>query len=336
VPPAKNTLVVAVTGPTGTFGHGLVPLLQADTRIERVIGVARRPFDPGREGWTKMEYQQGDVREPDTLAGAFTGADVVVHLAFMITGNASRETIRAINVEGTLNTFAAAVKAGVKRFVYASSVAAYGFHRDNPVGMTEDWPARPASRLFYAQEKAELEQLLQQENLAHPEIDLYMLRPPIVLGPHAMGAKNMVPERLGGAGRAARGLLGRLPLSVPVPAPDLPLQLIHEDDVGQALLQCVVAAGPPGVYNIAGDGTISAQDVVRELGMMPVPVPGGVVMAGARALARIPLPPGAPPVLEWIEAISHPAIMDTAKARTQLGWEPRFSALDALRSTIGS
>jgi nucleoside-diphosphate-sugar epimerase len=336
VPPAKNTLVVAVTGPTGTFGYGLVPLLQADARIERVVGVARRPFDPGREGWTKMEYQQGDVREPDTLARAFAGAEVVVHLAFMITGNASRETIRAINVQGTLNTFAAAAEAGVKRFVYASSVAAYGFHRDNPVGMTEDWPARPASRLFYAQEKAELEQLLQQESLAHPEIDLYMLRPPIVLGPHAMGAKNMVPERLSGAGRTARDLLGRLPVPVPVPAPDLPLQLIHEDDVGAALLQCVVAAGPPGVYNIAGDGTVSAQDVVRELGMTPVPVPGSAVMAGARALARIPLPPGAPPVLEWTEAISHPAIMDTAKARTQLGWEPRFSALDALRATIGS
>ena len=100
MPPAKNTLVVAVTGPTGTFGYGLVPLLQADARIERMIGVARRPFDPAREGWTKMEYQQGDVREPDTLARAFAGADVVVHLAFMITGNASRETIRAINVRG--------------------------------------------------------------------------------------------------------------------------------------------------------------------------------------------------------------------------------------------
>ena len=97
-----------------------------------------------------------------------------------------------------------------------------------------------------------------------------------------------------------------------------------------------MAAGPPGVYNIAGDGTISAKDVVRELGMMPVPVPGGAVKAGARALARIPLPPGAPPVLEWMEAISHPAIMDTAKARTQLGWEPRFSALEALRATLGS
>src|SRR5919202_7063335 len=144
----ESDLVVAVTGPTGTFGYGLMPLLQADDRIERIVGIARRPFDPASEGWTKMEYRQGDVREPEALERAFAGADVVVHLAFMITGNADRETIRAINVDGTLNAFRAAAAAGAKRFVYASSVAAYGFHEDNPVGMTEDWPVRPANRLF--------------------------------------------------------------------------------------------------------------------------------------------------------------------------------------------
>ena len=335
-PRSKPGLTVAVTGPTGTFGHGLVPLLQADKRIARIVGVARRPFDPASEGWHKMDYRQGDVRDADGLADVFAGADVVVHLAFMITGAASRQKIRAINVQGTLNAFDAAARAGVARFVYASSVAAYGFHRDNPVGMTEEWPARPARRLFYAQEKAELEQLLNERNQQHSDIDLYMVRPPIVLGPHAMGAKTVVPAPLDSAGQAARGLLQRLPIRVPLPAPDVPMQLIHEDDVGQALRQCVVAAGPPGVYNIAGEGTVSAQDVVRELGMTPVPVPSGPVMTGARALARIPLPSGAPPVLEWIEAISHPAIMDTAQARTELGWKPRFSGIEALRATINS
>ncbi len=329
-------LVVAVTGPTGTFGHGLVPLLQDDARIARIVGVARRPFDPSERGWTKMDYQQGDVRDPEALRGAFAGVDVVVHLAFMITGTASRETIRAINVEGTLNTFAAAADAGARRFVYASSVAAYGFHRDNPVGMTEEWPARPASRLFYAQEKAELEQLLQEEATRRPELALYMLRPPIVLGPHAMGAKNVLPGAVTDAGRLARGLLGRLPVPIPVPAPDHPMQLIHEDDVGQALRQCVVAAGSPGVYNIAGDGVVTPRDVARELGLMPVPVPGGVLRVGARALSRIPAPGFAPPALEWVEAVSHPAIMDTAKARQELGWQPRYTALQALRSTLGT
>ena len=141
---ADEALTVAVTGPTGTFGFGLMPLLQADPRIDRIVGIARRPFDPSAHGWSKLEYRRGDVRDPEALRGAFEGADVVVHLAFMITGTASRQTIREINVEGTLSAFAAAAEARAKRFVYASSVAAYGFHPDNPVGMTEDWPsARP-------------------------------------------------------------------------------------------------------------------------------------------------------------------------------------------------
>src|SRR3954452_24208015 len=179
MPPAKR-LTVAVTGPTGTFGFGLMPLLQSDRRIARIVGIARRPFDPKEHGWTKMEYRQGDVRDQDALEEAFQDADVVVHLAFMITGNADRSTIREINVEGTLNTFRAAAAAGAKRFVYASSVAAYGFHADNPIGMTEEWPGRAASRLFYAQEKAEIEERLAAEVGAHPELDLYVLRPPIV------------------------------------------------------------------------------------------------------------------------------------------------------------
>ena len=330
----RRPLTVAVTGPTGTFGFGLMPLLQDDDRIGRIVGIARRPFDPAEHGWTKMEYRRGDVRDEAALEDAFADADVVVHLAFLITGGASRETIRAINVEGTLNTFRAAAAAGAKRFVYASSVAAYGFHPDNPVGMTEEWPARPAEQLFYAQEKAEIEQLLGEEATEHPELELYLLRPPIVLGPHTVGAKQVLPGPLDELGKAIGRRFTRLPVPVPAPVPDLPLQFIHEADVGQAFLLCAVAAGPPGVYNITGDGVLSATEVARELGVIPIPVPGAPVQAAARALSSLPLPSFAPPVTEWAEALSHPAIMDASKAKAELGWEPRYTSLEALRDTL--
>ena len=332
---SDHPLTVAVTGPTGTFGFGLMPLLQGDRRIGRVVGIARRTFDPSKHGWTKMEYRQGDVRDPEALRGAFEGADVVVHLAFMITGTASRDTIREINVRGTLNAFGAAAAAGAKRFVYASSVAAYGFHPDNPVGMTEDWPTRPATRLFYAQEKAELERLLGMQAGDHPGLALYLLRPPIVLGPHTVGAKNSLPAPLAGLVQNALDLANRMPVQVLIPAPDLPMQFVHEDDVGQALLRCVVADGPPGAYNIAGDGVVTATDVVRELGLTPLTIPGSLIQSAARAAAQIPLPSFAPPATEWVEAASHPAIMDTAKAKRELGWEPRYTGLEALRETLG-
>jgi nucleoside-diphosphate-sugar epimerase len=324
-------LTVAITGPTGTFGFGLVPLLQDDERIASMIGIARRPFDPAEHGWTKMTYRQGDVRDPDALEQAFAGADVVVHLAFMITGTASRETIRAINVEGTLNAFRAAAAAGAKRFVYASSVAAYGFHQDNPVGMTEDWPVRPAAHLFYAQEKAEIEALLAEEAAAHPELGLYLLRPPVVLGPHAAGGKELLPGPLEPVGRRLARLVRGSPVPIPVLAPALPLQFIHEEDVGQAFLLCIVAAGPPGAYNITGDGVLTGTEVARELGLAPLRVPGGLVQGAARALAALPFVPAA---AGWVEAASHPAIMDASKAKRVLGWAPRYTGLEALRDTL--
>ena len=331
-PGPENELTVAVTGPTGTFGFGLIPQIQADDRIVRIVGIARRPFDPAAHGWTKMEYRRGDVRDPAALRDAFAHADVVVHLAFLVTGAASGEAIRSVNVEGTLNAFRAAAAAGARRFVYSSSVAAYGFHPDNPVGMTEDWPVRPAARLFYAQEKAALERLLRAEAAARPGGPaLYLLRPSIVLGPHAVGAKGVLPRPLAPLGRWLAGRAGRLPVPVPVLVPALPLQLVHEDDMGQALLRCVVAAGPPGAYNIAADGIITAADIARELGMVPLPLPAGPAQLAAQVIAALPL---LPPVAQWVEAASHPAIMDTTRAKKELDWAPRFTALEALRDTL--
>ena len=325
----ESNLTVAVTGPTGTFGFGLMPLLQADDRIMQVVGIARRPFDPAAYGWTKMEYRRCDVRDPEALRDAFGHADAVVHLAFSVTGATSGKAIRSINVDGTLNAFGAAAAAGARRFVYSSSVAAYGFHRDNPVGMTEDWPVRPAGRLFYAQEKAELETLLRAQAARTPQLALYLLRPSIVVGPHTVGAKDL-PGPLAPLVRTLTQR-GRFPLPVPVLAPALPIQLVHEQDVGRALLQCVVAAGPPGAYNIAADGTVTPAVIARELGLLPVTVPAGPTESAARAIAALPF---LPPVTQWVEAVSHPAIMDTSRAKQKLHWAPRFTALEALHDAL--
>jgi nucleoside-diphosphate-sugar epimerase len=112
------------------------------------------------------------------------------------------------------------------------------------------------------------------------------------------------------------------------------VQFIHEDDVGQAFLLCIVGAGEPGAYNITGDGVMSGAEVAREFGLQPVPVPGALVQSAARAVAGLPDIPGLPPAAEWVEAISHPAIMDATKAKRELGWSPRYTSAEALRDTI--
>ncbi|HTR90674.1 MAG TPA: NAD-dependent epimerase/dehydratase family protein [Trebonia sp.] len=325
----QSNLTVAVTGATGTLGAGLMPLLEADDRVAHVTGIARHPFDPAERGWAKTKYQRGDVRDVAMLRDAFRHADVVVHLAFQVTGAVPGQTIRSVNIDGTLNAFDAAAAAGARRFVYASSVAAYGFHRDNPIGMTEDWPTRPAARLFYAREKAELERLLRARAATAGGPALYLLRPSIVLGPHAVGAKSLPGGRLGALARVAGRRAGRMPF--PVPVPELPVQLVHESDVGRALLLCAVAAGPPGAYNIAADGIVTVGMLAHELGIASFPVSPRPAQGAARAIAALPF---LPPVAQWVEAACHPAIMDTAKAKKELRWVPEFTALETLRETL--
>jgi nucleoside-diphosphate-sugar epimerase len=132
-----------------------------------------------------------------------------------------------------------------------------------------------------------------------------------------------------GLGRGVLDAVGRLPVRLPVLVPDLPVQFVHEDDVGDALHRCVVGEGPPGAYNIAGDGVLRMPDVVRELGFAAVPLPTRASNVVARAVSQLPLPS----VAQWVEAASHAPVMDTTKAKTELGWTPRYTGLEALQDT---
>jgi len=230
------TLTVAVTGPTGEIGLPLLSELEGEAAVGEVGGMARRPFEPAREGWRKVSYRRGDVLDRGALALLFDGADVAVHLAFSIFG--SREETRRVNLRGSRNVFAAAVEAGVKRLVYASSVAAYGFHEDNPQPLTEDVPVRGSEGFYYSAQKAELEATLERL-VGGAEVETYVFRPCIVAGPRAPMLISQLVEtvRLGDPLPWLRRGLGRLPLPAPVlPDPGVPIQLVHHDDVARALI----------------------------------------------------------------------------------------------------
>lgn len=326
-------LTVAVTGPTGEIGLPLLAELERDPAVGSIRGMARRPFDPAAEGWAKVAYRRGDILDRGSLAALFDGADVVVHLAFAIFGG--REETRRINLEGSRNVFEVAAAVGVERLVYASSVAAYGFHPDNPQPLTERIPAQGSDGFYYSAQKAELETTL-DEALLGSSVDAYVFRPCIVAGPRAtmLVAKTVESVRLGDPLPVARRALGRLPLARPLlPDPGVPIQLVHHDDVARALAAAIAGKGEPGAYNLAGEGEISIADIARALGWRSVPVPSpavGLAAGVARGLAFVT------PQLEWATAMRTPVLMDTAKARDGLGWEPRFDAAETLLQTAVS
>lgn len=325
-------LTVAVTGPTGEIGKPFVRALERCEEVGRIVGMARRPFDPAAHGFTRIEYVQGDILDRDAVARLVEGADVVVHLAFIIQAS---EGDRDINLEGSGNVFAAAAAAaaGARRLVYTSSVAAYGFEENNPDVLHEDDETEGSPRHPYSHQKAAVERLL-HESIDGSATDAYVFRPCIVAGPDAPLLLHLIPyialgERLP---RAVRALFDQVPVLRPVlPDPGVPFQLVHHDDVADALVRAVLGRGEPGVYNLAGTGELTVKALADALGWYSVPIPELAVDATAEVVGRLPF---LPPEARWIEAFRRPVLMDCGKAHRELGWEPQHDAEETLRQTI--
>jgi nucleoside-diphosphate-sugar epimerase len=301
--------------------------------VERVIGMARRPFDIAGQGWEKTEYRRGDILDRAAVDSLVEDADVVVHLAFVIVAGGADS--REINLTGSRNVFEAAAAAGAKRLVYTSSVAAYGFHRGMPDLLSEDEPARGTSRHPYSAHKAEVEAEL-NEALDGASTDAYVFRPCIVAGPEATLLLDLIPllalgQRIPGPLRWA---LGKVPELRPVlPDPGVPFQLVHHDDVAAALAAAVVGHGEPGVYNLAGPGELTVTDLAHALGWHAVPAPHLAVGVAAEAVALMPF---LPDEAAWIEAVRRPVLMDTSNARGKLHWMPHHDAHETLKQTVDS
>jgi UDP-glucose 4-epimerase len=321
-------LTVAVTGPTGEIGTAFVRSLERSREVGRVVGMARRPFDPASHGWKRTEYRQGDVLDRAAVEGLVEGAAVVVHLAFVVVK--ASEGSRHVNVEGSRNVFEAAVAAGVPRIVYASSVAAYGFPEGVDGLITEDVPAVGHARNAYSAHKAQVEEVL-GEALDGGETEAWVFRPCIVAGADAtmLVTQARWPDRVP-LPAPLRDLMGAV---AALPDPGVPFQLVHHDDVALALRAGVLGRGEPGAYNLAGPGEITMSDLASALGYRSFPVPDVAVDAAAELVARLPF---LPEEASWIEALRRPVLMDTSKARRLLRWRPRHDARDTLAETAAA
>jgi UDP-glucose 4-epimerase len=326
-----DQLTVAVTGPTGDIGRATIRALESADGVGRIVGMARRPFDPSEHGWERTEYRRGDILDRESVDGLVDDADVVVHLAFVIFG--SHDETHSVNLEGTRNVFEAAVAAGAKRLVYTSSVAAYGFHADNPDVVTEDVETRGSDEFYYSAQKAELEKLL-RETAGDSPTETYAFRPCVVAGPDA---PTLIDSLTSGAGPAKPlgpviSALERLPLVRPVlPDTGVPFQLVHHDDVAAAIVAAVLGRGAPGIYNLAAPDELTYSDLAHALGWASVPAPKVAVTALSEIVRRAPLMPAE---AQWIHAFRKPVLMDCSKAREELGWEPAYSGAETLAATV--
>jgi len=308
---------VVVTGATGNVGTSVLEALAGDDTVKSIVGVARRVPDLTlpKTRWTPADVVSDDLKT------IFEGADCVIHLAWLIQPGRDLATLEAVNVEGSARVFEATAAAGVGSLVYASSVGAYSpGPKDRRVD--EHWPTEGIPTAYYATQKAEVERRLDLFELEAPGVRVVRLRPALIFKREAASAiRRLFVGPLLPSPLVHRSLI---PF---VPAVDrLVFQAVHSRDVGEAYRLATVGKAI-GAFNIAAEPVLDASQLAEALGAKPVPFHAGALRALASLAWRLRLQPTEPGWLDMARAVP---LMDTTRARTELGWEPRRGADEAL------
>jgi UDP-glucose 4-epimerase len=310
---------VVVTGATGNVGTAVVDALAADDRVSEIVGIARRPPDTAP---AKTRYVSADVAE-DALVPHLRGADALVHLAWMFQPTHRPEVTWAANAVGSARLFEAAAAAGVEAVVHASSVGAYS----PGVGpVDESWPTHSLPTAGYGREKAYVERVLDAFEAHQPDVRVVRMRPAFIF----QRSSATEQRRIFAGPFLPNPLLrrGRLPV-VPWPS-GLRFQALHARDVAEAY-RLAVTTDARGAFNVAADPVIDHKVVGELLGAMTVPVPGRAARSALTALWRLHVVPAEPALLDLVLSIP---LLDTTRIRTELGWAPTVSSVEAMREVL--
>src|SRR3954454_3124514 len=332
---------IVVTGATGNHGSALLRALGADPDVDEILGIARRrPASvPDKTSWLAADVAHAD------LTDVFRRADAVIHLAWLIQPSRDRSrtrgvdvhragpATRGVNVDGSVRVFRAAAEAKVPTLIHASSVGAYGpGPKDRRVD--ESWPATGIGTSFYSRDKAACESALDRLDGDHPELRVVRLGPGLVFQRQAAAE---IRRYFIGPFLPPFALDRRLLPIVP-DIPGLRFQAVHTDDVAGAY-RLALHSDARGAFTVAAEPVLDPAELARLIGARTVPVPAKVVraLAGATWKLRLqPTPPG------WLDLALETPLMDMTRARTELGWEPRHSAgeallelLDGMRASAG-
>jgi UDP-glucose 4-epimerase len=312
---------VVVTGASGNVGTSVLGALAEDPSIDSAVGVSRRR---PQLDLPKTEWATADVAESD-LVPLFRGADAVVHLAWLIQPSRDRDLLWRVNVGGSARVFRAVAEAGVPTLVHASSVGAYSSGPKNRL-VDETWPTNGVRTNDYSRHKVEVERRLDRFEREHRDIRVVRLRPALVFK-----RESATEQRRLFAGPFLPGSLLRPSLVPLVPEiPGLAFQAVHSYDVGEAYRLAVVR-DVRGAFNIAAPPILDLTSIARELRARTVRVSARAArgLAAVAYRARLtPLP------ADWLDLGLAAPLLDTKRAREELGWTPQRSGEEAIADLL--
>ncbi len=311
----KEGLTVALTGATGDLGGLLLPRLLDDSGVARVIALDLAKPSVVHE---KLTYRRVDLTQ-DGAEGTLSdileelNVDALYHLALLLGPRRHHVRAHELEVIGTMRLLAATARAKPARLIVASLTVVYGAHRDNPALMGEASEPRGMKDSRFVSDKVELDGQALAFIESNPEAQVLLLRLAPPLGPNSDNPASRFLSR-----RFAPTFLGFDPL----------WQVLHEEDAAEALHRALRAPGR-GVFNVVSALPLPLSSLLRAAGSMPLPLPGPVARGllsvlnsfGSRGLPH-----------RMLDFLTVSWVADGEKAKTGLGFEPRYSAADAAKT----
>ena len=315
---------IVITGASGNIGTALVERLAHSGH--ELVGIARRPPDTDTPLGRALSWHSVDLTRPEDetrLRTAFVDADAVVHLAWGFQPSHRLDLLRELGVGGTQRVADAVTSTGVRHLVHMSSVGAYSPKTDDhPV--PEAYPTEGVPSSPYSTHKAAAERVLDRVEDTHPGVTVTRMRPGIV-GQRDAGSAllryavpGLVPAR-------ALRLTPVLPFDTSVRIP-----VVHAADVADAVAR-VLESGASGAFNLAAPPDVTARDIAKALRARLLPVPARVLRAGVSLAWHgrlLQLDPG------WIDLAFSVPLLDTTRARTELGWTPTVAGPDVIEEVV--
>jgi UDP-glucose 4-epimerase len=310
---------VLVTGAGGYIGRQLIAALAKDRRTITTIVAADIRLPPEGERLPGVTYAVADVRSDLTDLFRQHAADLVVHLAAVVTPGrkSNRELEYEVDVGGTRNVLQACLAAGVRKLIYTSSGAAYGYHADSPAWLDETDALRGNREFAYSDHKRQVEEMLARWRLDHPELLQLVFRPGTILGARA---NNQITDLF------AKGyVLG-------VSGAESPFVIIWDQDVVGAIVRGVHEGGS-GIFNVAGDGSLTLREMAAMMHKPYVAVPAALVTAALWLLKKLGLTQYGP---EQVNFLRYRPVLSNRRLKEEFGYVPRKSTREAFEHFLAN
>jgi UDP-glucose 4-epimerase len=309
---------VLITGGAGYVGGLLARALsQQPGELERIVIADLREVPP-EERLPGVEYEVADVRSADFVE-LFRrhGVDLVVHLAAIVTPgpDSSREAEYQVDVVGTRRVIEASVEAGVRKLIYTSSGAAYGYHADNPEWLDEEDALRGNPEFPYSDHKRLIEEMLAEARHEHPELRQLIFRVSTILG---ASTENQI-TRIFDADKIT-GLSGT----------QSPFVIVWDEDVVGAILHGIREGGV-GIYNLTGDGTLTLREAAEMMGKRYREVPPWLVRAVLAVAKPLRLSRYGP---EQVLFLQHRPVLANRRLKEELGFQPSKTTREAFAAFV--